>query len=75
MKRLKREVNRMENRPKPVAEGKEYALEIKELSRRGEGIARVEGFVVFIANTKPGDMVKAKITKVGERFATGTVVE
>ena len=63
------------NKPKPVAEGKEYAVEIKELSRRGEGIARVDGFVVFVKDTKPGDMVKVKITRVGERFATGEVVQ
>ena len=63
------------NKPKPVAEGKEYAVEIKELSRRGEGIARVDGFVVFVKDTKPGDMVKVKITRVGDRFATGEVVQ
>jgi len=63
------------NKPKPVAEGKEYAVEIKELSRRGEGIARVDGFVIFVAKTKPGDMVKVKITRVGDRFATGEVVQ
>ena len=44
--------------PKPVEEGKEYEVDIKEISRRGEGIARIEGFVVFVPNTKVGDHVK-----------------
>ncbi len=61
--------------PKPVEEGKEYDVDIKEISRRGEGIARVEGLVVFIPNTKPGDHVKIKITRVAPRFASGEVVQ
>ena len=60
---------------KPVEEGKEYELDIKETSRRGDGVARVEGFVVFVPQTKPGDHVKAKINSVGPRFATGEVVQ
>lgn len=43
---------------KPVELGHEYELEIKELSRRGDRVARVESFVVFIPQTKPGDNVK-----------------
>ncbi|MCQ5377494.1 MAG: TRAM domain-containing protein [Candidatus Methanomethylicia archaeon] len=61
--------------PKPVEEGKEYEVDIKEISRRGEGIARIEGFVVFVPNTKAGDHVKIKITKVSNRFATGEVIQ
>jgi len=60
---------------KPVEEGKEYELDIKETSRRGEGIARIEGFVIFVPNTKPGDHVKVKITRLANRFATGEVVQ
>ena len=61
--------------PKPVEEGKEYDVDIKEISRRGEGIARVEGLVVFVPNTKPGDHIKIKITRVSNRFASGEVIQ
>ena len=61
--------------PKPIEEGKEYEVDIKEVSRRGEGVARVEGFVVFVPNTKAGDHVKVKVTKVSNRFATAEVVQ
>jgi len=61
--------------PKPVEEGKEYEVDIKEISRRGEGIARIEGFVVFVPNTKAGDHVKVKVTKVSNRFATAEVIQ
>ncbi len=59
---------------KPVEEGKEYDVEVKEVSRRGDGIARVEGLVVFVPDTKPGDNVRVKIVKVAARFAQGVVV-
>jgi predicted RNA-binding protein with TRAM domain len=55
--------------PKPVEIGKEYNVEIQETSRRREGITRIEGLVVFVPNTKPGDKLRIKITNIGRRFA------
>ena len=40
----------------PVELGQEYEGEIEDLSRRGDGIAKIEGFVIFVANAKKGDM-------------------
>jgi len=60
--------------PKPVEMGKEYDVEIQETSRRGEGITRMEGLVVFVPNTKPGDKVQIKITRISRRFAEAEVV-
>ena len=60
--------------PKPVELGKEYDVEIQEVSRRGEGIARIKGLVTFVPNTKPGDKVKIKITRISRRFAEAEVV-
>jgi tRNA/tmRNA/rRNA uracil-C5-methylase (TrmA/RlmC/RlmD family) len=34
--------------PKPVEAGKEYDVQITEISRKGDGIARVQGFVIFV---------------------------
>ena len=62
------------NVKKPVELGEEYEADIAELSRRGEGIAKIQGFVIFVPNTKPGDHVKFKVTKVARRFATAEVV-
>jgi predicted RNA-binding protein with TRAM domain len=60
---------------KPVEVGKEYNVSISDTSRRGEGIARVEGFVVFVPGTKQGQNVRIKVTQVSERFASGQVVQ
>jgi predicted RNA-binding protein with TRAM domain len=60
--------------PKPVEVGKEYDVEIQESSRRGEGIARIKGLVCFVPNSKPGDHVKIRITRISRRFAEAEVV-
>jgi predicted RNA-binding protein with TRAM domain len=59
---------------KPVEVGKEYDVQIMETSRRGDGVARIQGFVIFVKNGRAGQKVKAKITSVGERFATAEIV-
>ena len=61
--------------PKPVEIGKEYEVDIQETSRRGEGIARIKGLVTCIPNTKPGDHVKIRITRISRRFAEAEVVQ
>jgi predicted RNA-binding protein with TRAM domain len=55
----------------PVEVDKEYEAEIEDMSRRGDGIAKIQGFVIFVPDTKRGDHVKFKVTRVRERFAVG----
>ncbi len=62
------------NRNQPVEINKEYEAEIEDISRRGDGIAKIEGFIIFVPNTKRGEQVKFKITRVGPRFAIGELV-
>lgn len=61
-------------KPKPVEVGKEYDVTISEISRRGDGIAKVDGFVIFVAGAKQGWQGKVKVTQVANRFATGAIV-
>jgi len=60
---------------KPVEVGKEYNVSISETSRRGDGIAKIDGFVVFVAGAKQGQNVRIKVTQVSARFASGQVVQ
>jgi predicted RNA-binding protein with TRAM domain len=60
--------------PKPVEVGKEYDVQITELSRKGDGIARIQRFVIFVKNGKVGQNTKIKIIQVGNRFATAEIV-
>ena len=60
--------------PKPVEMGKEYEVEISEISKRGDGIARIQGFVIFVAGGKSGQKAKIRITSIGDRFAKAEIV-
>jgi len=61
-------------RAKPVKVGDELDVTISEISRRGDGLTRVQGFVIFVPNTKQGDSVKIKITQVKPSHAIGQVI-
>ena len=60
--------------PKPVELGKEYDIQVTERSDRGDGIAKIQGFVIFVKNGRVGDKVKVKVTSVGNRFAIAEIV-
>ena len=66
--------NKSFSQQKPVETGKEYNVQITETGRSGDGIARIRGFVIFVKNAQIGQDVKAKVTSVGERFATAEIV-
>ncbi len=59
----------------PVEEGKVYEAKIEDIGREGDGLARIENFVVFVPGTKIGDQIKVRITKVHRRMAFGEVVK
>lgn len=60
--------------PKPVEVGKEYEVQISEISNRGDGIARVQGFIIFVKDGKVSENVKIRVVSVGDRFAKAELV-
>src|SRR5215217_9624204 len=69
------------NRPRrfrhsPVKVGEKYDVTIEAISNRGDsGVAKIEGFVIFVPGTKVDEKVKVKITKVGNGYATAELAE
>ncbi len=59
----------------PVEEGKVYEAKIEDVGREGDGLARIQNFVVFVPGTNVGDQVKVRITRVLRRMAFGEVVK
>jgi 23S rRNA (uracil1939-C5)-methyltransferase len=55
----------------PVHKGEELELSIESLAYGGNGVARHDGFVVFVRGGLPGDRVRARVTKVKRGFAEG----
>jgi predicted RNA-binding protein with TRAM domain len=65
----------MSSSSKPVELGKEYIVDIIGTGGSGDGVARVQNFVIFVKNAKAGDKnVRIKINSMGNRFAIADVV-
>jgi 23S rRNA (uracil1939-C5)-methyltransferase len=64
---------------KPAARGprrgEQLEVEVDSLAFGGRGVARADGFVVFVAGALPGDRVRVEVTKGKKRFAEARVVE
>jgi predicted RNA-binding protein with TRAM domain len=61
--------------PKPVKVGDELDLTIEATASKGDGIAKKDGYVIFVKNAKQGDSVKVKITEVRARYSVGEVMQ
>src|SRR6201997_2582268 len=61
----------------PVTKGEELELDVDSLAYGGNGVARLDGYVVFVRRGLPGDRVRARVTKVkrshAEALATDVV--
>lgn len=53
----------------PVKVGQEIDVIIDDVGSRGDGITRIQGFLVFVPETKVGERLKVKIVSVGRKFA------
>jgi predicted RNA-binding protein with TRAM domain len=58
----------------PVQVGEEYEVTIEAVGEKGDGIAKIKGFVIFVPNVKEGDNVKIKVTRVLRKVGFGEVV-
>ena len=55
--------------------GDELELQVDTLAYGGAGVARTEGYVVFVRGGLPGDTVRARVTKSKRSFAEADSVE
>ncbi len=60
--------------PRP-AKGESLLLEIDSLAYGGKGIARRDGYVVFVSGALPGDRVQAEVTRAKRGYAEARTVE
>jgi predicted RNA-binding protein with TRAM domain len=60
--------------PKPVKVGDEVEVKVEAVASKGDGIAKKDGFVIFIKGAKEGETIKVKITDVKARFAIGEII-
>jgi len=48
----------------PVNEGDEVDVRIESVGEKGDGVAKIKGFVIFVPGVKAGEQIKIKISKV-----------
>jgi predicted RNA-binding protein with TRAM domain len=58
----------------PVEVGEELEVDISELSSKDEGIAKVQGLVVYVPNAKPGNHVKIKVLQIDGKTAKAEIL-
>jgi len=58
----------------PVQVGEELDVKIEAVGEKGDGIAKKDGFVLFIPGVKEGDEVRVKVTKVLRKVGFAEVV-
>jgi len=59
----------------PVREGDRVEVDVEDVGREGDGIAKLEGYTVFVPDTDPGETVEIEVTDVKPRFGFGELVE
>ncbi|QNU66559.1 23S rRNA (uracil(1939)-C(5))-methyltransferase RlmD [Ruminiclostridium herbifermentans] len=59
---------------KTLSKNKIYTIEITGLTHEGQGVGKLDGFVVFVNGTLIGEIVDIKIIKQTKSYAVGSVV-
>ena len=64
----------------PVKEGEEHTVKIESIGQKkdgttGDGIAKIEKFIIFVANSEVDKEYKVRITRVLSRYAFAEIIE
>jgi translation initiation factor 2 subunit 2 len=58
-----------------VEEGESYELRIESVGNKGDGIAKIDKYLIFVPGAVKGEIVKAKIKKISGTLAFAEIVE
>lgn len=59
----------------PVKENDEIEVVIDDIGSRGDGIARIRGYMIFVPQSRVGERVKVRILSVNGNFAIAERIE
>jgi predicted RNA-binding protein with TRAM domain len=57
------------DKPKPVKVGEERVVKITDVGAKGDGITKIDDFIIFVAGAHKGEECKIRIKEVARRFA------
>lgn len=58
----------------PVKVGDELTVKIEAVGEKGDGVAKKDGFVLFVPSTKQGDEVRIRVTRVLPKVGFAEVI-
>ncbi len=58
----------------PVNQGDEIDVTIEAVGEKGDGVAKIKGFVLFVPDTKEGQRVKVRVNKVLKKVGFADVI-
>lgn len=61
-------------RSAPIRVGEEFDVKIDGVGEKGDGITRIQGFVIFVPGVKKDDEVRIRVTRVSSKFGFAEVV-
>ena len=70
----KYKINYAKKQP-PVELGDELEVNITDVCPSGDGLSKIQGYVITVPKAKPRDRVKIKVTQVGEKAAVGEIIK
>ncbi len=59
----------------PVELGEELLVNITDVGPSGDGMTKIQGYVIMVPKAKPRDCLKIKITQVGDKTAIGEIIK
>ena len=66
--------SKAEDKSPPVQIGDVVELEIISMGRKGDGVAKYDGYIIFVPGAKRGERVKVEINQVLESFGFGILI-
>jgi predicted RNA-binding protein with TRAM domain len=59
----------------PVELGDELEVNITDISPSGDGMSKIQGYIIKVPKAKPRDLVRIKLVQVGDKAAIGEIIE
>lgn len=75
MKLSEKEVVTMAKADGPVVKNQIIEVTIDDLTHEGAGVAKIEGYALFIPKALPGERAKVKVIKVNKGYGFGRLIE
>lgn len=58
-----------------ISKNQDYEIIIEDLTQKGEGVGRIDGYALFVKDTVIGDRIIARVTKTNKNYGYGRLIE